>query len=127
MDIDDLDMDQAMIELDKYMSRKLKQPFNISALTETLNATQNKMLIEHQNLEGLHNSVKHLAGLEALPTFQLSDMDPLGTVTHTKITMMVSMASYSNHHIDTNYHLLLRSMHWKLKIVLCSIKMLMLH
>ena len=65
MDIDDLDMDQAMIELDKYMSRKLKQPFNISALTETLNATQNKLLIEHQNLEGLHNSVKHLASLEA--------------------------------------------------------------
>ena len=84
MDIDDLDMDQAMMELDKYMLKKLKQPFNISALTDRLNATHNKILIEHHNLEGLHNSVKHLASLEALPNFQLSDMDPLGTIKHTK-------------------------------------------
>ena len=59
MDIDDLDMDQAIIELDKYMSKKLKQPFNISALTDMLNATQDKILIEHHNFEGLHNRQKH--------------------------------------------------------------------
>ena len=90
LDIDDLDMDKAMMELDKHMSDKLKRPFNITALMEKLNYTEDKLILEHKNLENLHDSLTTLNNIKELPKFTFTDINPLGEVSHKTITAIVS-------------------------------------
>ena len=48
---EDLDMDQALIELNSYMESKLRKPFNLTGLIYTINSTQDKLLLEHKSLQ----------------------------------------------------------------------------
>ena len=57
INLEDLDMDQALIELNSYMESKLNKPFNLSGLIHTINTTQDKLLLEHKSLEELQLNV----------------------------------------------------------------------
>ena len=75
--MEDLDLDLALIELNDYMTTKIKKPFNFSALLETINSTQDKLLLEHKSLEELQINVDSFHKIKTISKFNFNPMHAL--------------------------------------------------
>jgi len=87
---EDLDMDQALIELNSYMESKLRKPFNLTGLIYTINSTQDKLLLEHKSLQELQLNVDTLNEMKTIPTFSFHPLHALTYDTHKLVTMGLS-------------------------------------
>lgn len=88
--LEDLDLDQALIELNNYMETTLNKPFNLSGLMETINSTQDKLLLEHKSLKELQLNVDSLNSMKTLPKFSFNPLHALSYDTHKLVTMGLS-------------------------------------
>ena len=89
--LEDLDLDLALIELNDYMTTKIKKPFNLSALLETINSTQDKLLLEHKSLEELQINVDSFHKMNTISKFNFNPMHALNEQdTHKMVTMGLS-------------------------------------
>ena len=75
--LEDLDLDLALIELNDYMTTKIKKPFNLSALVETINSTQDKLVLEHKSLEELQINVDSFHKMKTISKFNFNPMHAL--------------------------------------------------
>ena len=87
---EDLDMDQALIELNGYMESKLRKPFNLTGLIYTINSTQDKLLLEHKSLQELQLNVDSLNEMKSIPEFSFHPLNALTYDTHKLVTMGLS-------------------------------------
>jgi len=89
-DLEDLDLDLALIELNNYMTTKIKRPFNLSLLIESINSTQDKLLLEHNSLEDLQRNVDSLNTMTTIPKFSFNPLHALNYDSHKLVTMGLS-------------------------------------
>jgi len=87
INLENLDMDQALIELNGYMESKLNKPFNLSGLINTINSTQDKLLLEHKSLQELQLNVNTLNEMKTIPKFSFHPLNALTYDTHKLVTM----------------------------------------
>ena len=88
--LDDLDLDKAMIQLNDYMSTKMKKPFNIKELIEKLNDTEKDLITEHVSIDQLQKTIDKIEDLKELPKMNLDFLKPLNLDSHKTVTMAVS-------------------------------------
>ena len=88
--LDDLDLDKAMIQLNDYMSTKMKKPFNIKELIEKLNDTEKDLITEHVSIDQLQKTIDKIEDLKELPKMNLDFLKPINLDSHKTVTMAVS-------------------------------------
>ena len=84
---EDLDMDQALIELNSYMESKIRKPFNLTGLILSINSTQDKLLLDHNSLQELQNNVDTLNEMKTIPEFSFHPLNTLTYDSHKLVTM----------------------------------------
>ena len=72
------------------METTLNKPFNLSGLMETINSTQDKLLLEHKSLKELQLNVDSLNNMKTLSKFSFNPLHALSYDTHKLVTMGLS-------------------------------------